>query len=226
MAHVRSVIASGVLAAGPAAGAPAPRAGELRRPLPPGWSVRRRLTNWLRDRSPCLLGADLKATSVSGLSSGAFMAQPVPDRPFGYGDRCRHRRRRTRMAAPRTRYPCRGREPGGKYLPAVRWSMAACSKATRLRRSRYRITGRRASPCCRPSAASMRSRAWRAAARIPVQRLQGSIWSCRAMVTAAEELYANLGVRSYRATGRGPAGHGFITEKKGIACGQTGRRLT
>jgi hypothetical protein len=162
------------------------------------------------------LGADPKATSVSGLSSGAFMANQfhivhssivigaaiVAGGPY---------------ACAESAYPAPWKGPGASLaLPFV---VAGCMFHTALGVPNAgflegHIAILAAENRIDPTAGLARSR---------VYLFSGSKdhLVVPAMVAATRELYANLGVTRFRNRTK-PSGHGFITETKGIACGKTG----
>lgn len=161
------------------------------------------------------LGADLQATSVSGLSSGAFMASQfhiahsrivigagiVAGGPYACAENA---------------YPAPWKGPGASTaLPFV---VAGCMFHTALGVPNIAflegyIAILAAEDRIDPASGLARSR---------VYLFSGSKdhLVVPAMVAATRELYANLGVRKFRNRSK-PAGHGFITETKGIACGKT-----
>lgn len=159
------------------------------------------------------LGADLKATSVSGLSSGAFMAGQfhiahsrivigagiVAGGPYACAEDAF-------LRAPLL----------GKVIAAIQGCMLngpAMAGVPNIGALEGRIAILAALGRIDPTAELARSR---------VYLFSGSEdhLVVPAMVAATKELYANLGVRDFREKS-GPAGHGFITESKGNDCGKT-----
>jgi hypothetical protein len=161
------------------------------------------------------LGADLAATSVSGLSSGAFMASQfhiahssivigagiVAGGPY---------------ACAESAYPPPMKGPGASI--ALPFAVAGCMFHTLpgvpdIAALEGHIAILAALDRIDPPAALARSR---------VYLFSGSEdhLVVPAMVAATKELYANLGVRSFREKSK-PAGHGFITESNGNDCGKT-----
>jgi poly(3-hydroxybutyrate) depolymerase len=161
------------------------------------------------------LGADRKAISVSGLSSGAFMASQfhiahsrivigagiVAGGPYGCAE---------------SAYPSPWKGPGASVaLPFV---VAGCMFHTtpgvpNIAYLEGRIAIMAAENRIDPTAELARSR---------VYLFSGSKdhLVVAPIVEATKQLYANLGVHNFRSKSK-PAGHGFITGSKGVACGQT-----
>ena len=161
------------------------------------------------------LGADPKATSVSGLSSGAFMASQfhivhsstvigaaiVAGGPF---------------ACAESAYPPLPEGPGASI--ALPFAMAGCMFHTCPRRAQHRIPRGTHRHLSRAWAASIRIGRAHGLACVPVQRLRGSPGRAghrggRQGALCQPRRDAIFASRSK------PSGHGFITESNGIACG-------
>jgi poly(3-hydroxybutyrate) depolymerase len=162
------------------------------------------------------LGADLEATTVSGLSSGAFMASQfhiahsrivrgaaiVAGGPYGCAEN----------AYP---FPWKGPGASASLLAVVAGCMSHSTPgvpATGFLEGRITILA--AEGRIDPISDLSRSRVYLFSGykdHVVVP----------AIVAATRRLYASLGVRRFRDRSGG-AGHGFITETKGIACGETG----
>ena len=162
------------------------------------------------------LGADLQATSVSGLSSGAFMASQfhiahsrivvgvgiVAGGPYGCAE----------AATP----------TWGRWLGTVYWATGRCMAGSRLGLGIPATRTLEAQVHALAQSGRIDPLPGTARARVYVYTSTADTIVKSPVVDAAEALYASLGVppSSFAPVRRTDAQHAFVTEEKGAACGR------